>query len=58
MLEAAGHPRGVFTGGSLLYGSAGRPDLRHHRPVVILDVRRDREWEASHIAGALHVPIR
>ena len=26
-LEAAGHPHAVFTGGSLLYGSTGRPDL-------------------------------
>ena len=26
-LEAAGRPRAVFTGGSLLYGSTGRPDL-------------------------------
>ncbi len=31
--------------------------IRHHRPVVILDVRRDSEWDASHIAGALHIPI-
>ena len=27
VLEAAGHPRAVFTGGSLLYGSTDRPDL-------------------------------
>jgi hydroxyacylglutathione hydrolase len=27
VLEAAGAPAGVFTGGSLLYGSTGRPDL-------------------------------
>ena len=26
-LEAAGRPPAVFTGGSLLYGSTGRPDL-------------------------------
>ena len=26
-LAAAGHPHAVFTGGSLLYGSTGRPDL-------------------------------
>src|SRR5574342_43342 len=26
-LEADGHPVGVFSGGSLLYGSVGRPDL-------------------------------
>jgi rhodanese-related sulfurtransferase len=27
VLEAAGRPRAVFTGGSLLFGSTGRPDL-------------------------------
>jgi hydroxyacylglutathione hydrolase len=27
VLEAGGHPHAVFTGGSLLYGSSGRPDL-------------------------------
>ena len=27
VLEAAGHAHAVFTGGSLLYGSTGRPDL-------------------------------
>jgi glyoxylase-like metal-dependent hydrolase (beta-lactamase superfamily II)/rhodanese-related sulfurtransferase len=31
--------------------------VRHHRPVVILDVRRDQERAASHIAGAVHIPI-
>ena len=24
---------------------------------VILDVRRDQEWDHSHIAGAVHIPI-
>jgi rhodanese-related sulfurtransferase len=24
---------------------------------VILDVRRDSEWAASHISGAVHIPI-
>jgi glyoxylase-like metal-dependent hydrolase (beta-lactamase superfamily II)/rhodanese-related sulfurtransferase len=31
--------------------------VRHHRPVVILDVRRDQEWDHSHLAGAVHIPI-
>jgi rhodanese-related sulfurtransferase len=31
--------------------------VRHHRRVVILDVRRDQEWDDSHIAGAVHIPI-
>ncbi|HEU5155895.1 MAG TPA: MBL fold metallo-hydrolase [Streptosporangiaceae bacterium] len=32
-------------------------DVRHHRPVVLLDVRRVLEWNASHIEGALHIPL-
>ncbi|MFH5821002.1 rhodanese-like domain-containing protein [Georgenia sp. AZ-5] len=31
--------------------------VRHHRPVTVLDVRRTSEWRVSHIAGAVHVPI-
>jgi glyoxylase-like metal-dependent hydrolase (beta-lactamase superfamily II)/rhodanese-related sulfurtransferase len=31
--------------------------VRHHRPVIILDVRRQQEWDASHIRGAVHVPL-
>lgn len=27
--------------------------VRHHRPVVILDVRRNQEWAESHIDGAV-----
>jgi hydroxyacylglutathione hydrolase len=36
---------------------AGLTAVRHHRPVVILDVRRDQEWDDAHIAGAVHIPI-
>ncbi len=32
-------------------------EVRHHRSVQVLDVRRDQEWEEGHIEGALHVPI-
>ncbi len=58
---ATGHP-GDWAGGQLLrsYPVAEFADLeavRHHRPVVILDVRRDQEWAASHITGAVHIPI-
>jgi glyoxylase-like metal-dependent hydrolase (beta-lactamase superfamily II)/rhodanese-related sulfurtransferase len=58
---ATGHP-GDWAGGQLLrsYPVAEFADLeavRHHRPVVILDVRRDQEWAASHITGAMHIPI-
>ena len=31
--------------------------VRHHRPVSILDVRREGEWRESHIDGALNIPI-
>ncbi|MDQ7903703.1 MBL fold metallo-hydrolase [Phytohabitans sp. ZYX-F-186] len=31
--------------------------VRHHRPVVVLDNRRDLEWSAAHIEGAVHVPL-
>ena len=58
---AAGHPAD-WSGGRALrsYPVADFADLeavRHHRPVVILDVRRDQEWNASHITGAVHIPI-
>lgn len=31
--------------------------VRHHRPVVVLDVRRASEWRAGHVAGAVNVPL-
>ena len=31
--------------------------VRHHRPVQILDVRRGQEFDESHIEGAVNVPI-
>lgn len=31
--------------------------VRHHRPVTVLDVRRAQEWDASHVDGAVHVPL-
>lgn len=31
--------------------------VRHHRPVVVLDVRRALEWKRSHIDGAVHIPL-
>ena len=36
---------------------AGLAAVRHHRPVTVLDVRRDAEWDASHIDGAVHIPL-
>ena len=31
--------------------------VRHHRPVTVLDVRRDLEWAESHLGGAVHIPL-
>ena len=31
--------------------------VRHHRPVTVLDVRRNQEHHDSHLAGALHIPL-
>ena len=58
---AAGDPA-QWSGGRPLrsFPLAGFSDLeavRHHRSVVIVDVRRDLEWADSHIDGALHIPL-
>lgn len=31
--------------------------VRHHRNVTVLDVRRASEWREAHIDGAVHLPI-
>jgi len=31
--------------------------VRHHRPVITLDVRRDLEWAGSRLDGAVHIPL-
>jgi glyoxylase-like metal-dependent hydrolase (beta-lactamase superfamily II)/rhodanese-related sulfurtransferase len=31
--------------------------VRHHREVQVLDVRRKLEWDESHLEGAVHIPI-
>jgi rhodanese-related sulfurtransferase len=36
---------------------AGVPDPLPE-PLVVLDVREDDEWEAGHIEGSLHIPLR
>ncbi|GAA3929238.1 MBL fold metallo-hydrolase [Actinomadura viridis] len=33
-------------------------EVRHHRPVVVLDVRRDLERKESHIEGSVHIPLQ
>lgn len=31
--------------------------VRSHREVVVLDTRRNQEWEEAHIEGAQHIPL-
>lgn len=31
--------------------------VRHHREVAVLDVRRAGEWREGHLVGAVHVPV-
>jgi rhodanese-related sulfurtransferase len=45
----ASHPRASF---------ADLAQVRHHRPVVILDVRRNLERADAHIAEAVHIPLQ
>ena len=46
--ELAGFPTATF---------ADLAQVRHHREVVVLDVRREEEHEAARIAGAVNVPL-
>jgi glyoxylase-like metal-dependent hydrolase (beta-lactamase superfamily II)/rhodanese-related sulfurtransferase len=46
-------PLGTFPRASF----ADLADVRHHRPVTVLDVRRELEWADEHVAGAVHVPL-
>ncbi|GAA1883410.1 rhodanese-like domain-containing protein [Lapillicoccus jejuensis] len=47
--DGLGHfPRAVF---------ADLVEVRHHRTVTVLDVRRQREHDAGHLVGALHIPL-
>jgi hydroxyacylglutathione hydrolase len=32
--------------------------VRHHRPIVVVDVRRRLEWSEDHLDGALHIPLQ
>lgn len=62
-------PQGAATGEPEAW-SGGRPlrsypvacfadlqEVRHHRQVLILDVRLAREWGTSHVADAVHIPL-
>jgi hydroxyacylglutathione hydrolase len=62
LAAAATGSAGDWAGGRPLrsYPIASFADLeavRRHRRVVILDVRRDQEWNDSRITGAVHIPI-
>ena len=47
-LPLRSHPRAGF---------ADLAQVRHHRPIVVLDVRRNLEYAAGHLAGAVHIPL-
>ncbi len=46
--ELTSYPRATF---------ADLAQVRHHRPIVILDNRRNLEWAEAHIDGAVHIPL-
>jgi glyoxylase-like metal-dependent hydrolase (beta-lactamase superfamily II)/rhodanese-related sulfurtransferase len=46
--DLARFPRATF---------ADLAQVRHHRPVVVLDNRRHLEWAQAHIDGASHIPL-
>lgn len=60
---ATGRPQDWIAGTGRELGSfptanfAELAQVRHHRPVVILDVRRTEEYAAGHIDGAVNIPI-
>jgi len=57
---ATGRPADWTDGRLRSYPTASFADLaqvRHHRPVVILDVRRNQEWADGHLTGAVHIPL-
>ncbi len=46
--ELASFPRASF---------AELDQVRHHRPVIVLDVRRRLEWVEAHLPFAAHIPL-
>ena len=50
---AAGQPLASFP----VSDFAGLAAARRERPVTVLDVRRDLEWAAGHVDGAVHIPL-
>jgi len=58
--SATGKPEDWVVGGLGSYPTATFGDLadvRHHREVLVLDVRREAEHAESHIDGAMNLPI-
>lgn len=57
---ATGRPLAWAEGAISSFPTARFVDLarvRHHRPVAVLDVRREQEWRTEHVAGAAHLPL-
>ena len=50
---AAGEPLASFP----VSDFAGLAEARRARRVTVLDVRRDLEWAAGHVDGAVHIPL-
>ncbi|GGD12215.1 MBL fold metallo-hydrolase [Nocardioides daphniae] len=58
--HATGGPEQWTDGPLASFETATFADLaqvRHHREVVVLDVRRDDEYASSHVDGAVNVPL-
>ncbi|NED93802.1 MBL fold metallo-hydrolase [Phytoactinopolyspora alkaliphila] len=58
--HATGGPEGWSVGAPASFPVATFADLaqvRHHRPVVVLDVRREEEYTAARIETAVNIPI-
>ncbi len=58
--QATGSPEDWADGALASFPTATFPelaDVRHHRAVQVLDVRRDEEHRAAHIQDAVNVPI-
>ncbi|HLS40589.1 MAG TPA: MBL fold metallo-hydrolase [Ornithinicoccus sp.] len=58
--QAAGKPEDWTEGELGSYPLATFADLaqvRHHRPVVVLDVRRTSEYDEAHVADSVHIPL-
>lgn len=59
--HSTGTPEDWTAGGELATfpraGFAELDQVRHHRPVVVLDVRRNLEWAQAHLPDAVHIPL-